>query len=82
MLGTQEGCGWPAVSTRRGFAASHTPCCLRFHVRQVRKGDENGARTILAEKAAVKEVMTKNSDKAHANFSLAAKLAQMIGEAL
>jgi len=51
----------------------------RLALEKVQDGDEDAARQVLKEKAAVKEVLSRSQTRAQANFSLAARLAEKIG---
>eukprot|EP00877_Chromochloris_zofingiensis_P007391 jgi/Chrzof1/2905/Cz12g03140.t1 len=81
------------LETERDEAVSTAESCARNSVRleemvgllqklaaeKVTEGDEQGARQVLKEKAAVREIYDKNNTRAQTNFALAAKLADKIG---
>lgn len=47
-----------------------------------REGDAAGAKAVLQEREGLRDIIEKNSNKAQANFALAGKLAEKIGEGL
>lgn len=46
---------------------------------KVKEGDEAGAKSVLQEREALKDIIDKSSSKATANYALAGKLAEKIG---